>query len=199
MTKTIAFDAIRDLLGAEPPELPKYASILMNLANQFAQGTRPRVVGQMTDLIQEFPGKTLAEWRQWYTERHPNALDDATDKIWRMLCHPKEAMAAIDEGMVRRWTEDVVIVKTFIGLKFQEAILREVATARGTDCRLAEPAEESKGIDGFIGGKPVSIKPTSYKAMAALPESIDYEIIYYDKRRDGLVIEFEEGGGGSGS
>ena len=33
MTKTIAFDAIRDLLGAEPPELPKYASILMNLAN----------------------------------------------------------------------------------------------------------------------------------------------------------------------
>jgi len=50
-----------DVVGSAP-EFPKYSTQLMNLANQNAQGTRPRVVGQMSDLIQEFPGSTLDEW-----------------------------------------------------------------------------------------------------------------------------------------
>jgi len=33
---------------------PKYTSQLINWANQNAQGTRPVVVGQMSDLFQEF-------------------------------------------------------------------------------------------------------------------------------------------------
>jgi hypothetical protein len=36
------------------------------LANQNAQGTRPKVVGQMSELIKEFPGKDVAEWEEWY-------------------------------------------------------------------------------------------------------------------------------------
>ena len=39
---------------------PKYTTQLMNLANQNAQGTRPSVVGQMSELIQEFKGMTCA-------------------------------------------------------------------------------------------------------------------------------------------
>lgn len=31
---------------------PKYTTQIMNLANQNAQGTRPAVVGQMSELIQ---------------------------------------------------------------------------------------------------------------------------------------------------
>ena len=33
---------------------PKYTSQLINWANQNAQGTRPKVVGQMSDLFPEF-------------------------------------------------------------------------------------------------------------------------------------------------
>ncbi len=40
-------------------EFPKYTTQLMNLANQNSQGTRPKVVGQMSDLIQEFDGKKI--------------------------------------------------------------------------------------------------------------------------------------------
>jgi hypothetical protein len=54
-------------------------------------------------------------------------------------------------------------------------------------------------VDGFVGGQPVSIKPASYKAMAALPEMLPCEIIYYEKVKDGLTIEFAEPGeGGQG-
>ena len=37
-------------------EFPKYTSQLMNWANQNAQGTRPVVVGQMSELFPEFLG-----------------------------------------------------------------------------------------------------------------------------------------------
>ena len=50
-------EAIRKYLEIEAPSFPKYVRQIINLANQNAQGTRPRVVGQLTDLIQEFTGK----------------------------------------------------------------------------------------------------------------------------------------------
>lgn len=191
MEITLRFEAIRDLLGLEKLDLPKYTSILLNVANRYGQGTRPRVVGQMSDLIQEFPGRTLQEWQNWYSHRHPNALEEATDKIWQMLGNLKEAMGKIDQDMVRRWAEDLVIVQTFVGLRFQEAILKEVAEARGTDYRLARPDEEAKGIDGYIGGNPVSIKPATYKTMEVLPEEIECEVIYYEKKKNAIVIDFQ--------
>jgi hypothetical protein len=57
---------------------------------------------------------------------------------------------------------------------------------------LAKPDEESKGIDGFIGNRPVSIKPMTYKTKSGLPENIEEPIIYYDKKKDGLSIEFDD-------
>ena len=36
----------------------------------------------------------------------------------------KKAINQIDEKMVKSWVEDLVIDKTFIGLKFQEGILK---------------------------------------------------------------------------
>ena len=36
------------------PEFPKYTSQLINWANQNAQGTRPKIVGQLSDLFPEY-------------------------------------------------------------------------------------------------------------------------------------------------
>jgi len=52
---------IRKHLGSLSPEFPKYTTQLINLANQNVQGTRPKVVGQLSELIQAFPGKRLGE------------------------------------------------------------------------------------------------------------------------------------------
>ena len=45
-------EEITQLLDADVVSFPKYATQLINLANQNAQGTRPEVVGQMSELIQ---------------------------------------------------------------------------------------------------------------------------------------------------
>jgi len=81
----ISFDEIRKYLDIESPEFPKYVAPLINLANRYAQGTRPKVVGQMSDLIQEFEGKTLSEWERWYLRKKPDAIKNATEKILQKI------------------------------------------------------------------------------------------------------------------
>jgi hypothetical protein len=187
----ITNDKITSLLAAESPSFPKYATQIINLANQNSGGTKPKVVGQMSDLIQQFEGNEFKKWEEWYLAQHPNAIQKATEKIVEMVENLKDVMTKIDQEMVERWVRDLVIVKTFVGLKFQEAILKVVADDLKTSYRLAEPEEESKGIDGFIGNQEVSSKPQSYEAKNALPEQILVPIIYYEKMKDGINIYFE--------
>ena len=103
----------------------------------------------------------------------------------------KTTITQIDRPMVESWVKDLVLVKTFIGLRFQEAILRKIAEQKGVSYRASTPDEEARSIDGYIGGLPVSIKPDTYKTMARLPENIGVAFIYYTKQKDGLVLEYD--------
>ena len=91
--------------------------------------------------------------------------------------------------VIEKWVKDLVIVKTFIGVRFQEAILHKVSLLLEKDYKLATPEEESRGIDGFIGEVPVSIKPETYRIKKSLSEKITVRIIYYRKVKDGLTID----------
>jgi uncharacterized protein YukE len=192
MRLKITSDEIRAYLEIEGPEFPKYTAPLMNLANRYAKGTVPAVVGQMNDLIQEFTGKTLAEWEQWYLAKKPDAIRQATEKVVAMLRRLRNAIDQIDEDLVSRWVRDLVIVKTFAGLRFQEAVLKKGAELKGVPYRLANPEEESKGIDGLIGDAAVSIKPETYRGKPELREQIQARIIYYQKVDDGLEVDYGE-------
>jgi len=183
---------IRRYLDIETPEFPKYATQLINLANQNAQGTRPKVVGQMTELIQHFTGKTLEEWERWYSKEKPEAINTAIERILQMVKNLKNAIEKIDKEMVEQWVRDLVIVKTFMGLRFHEAVLKKAAEIKGTNCRLSDFTEESKGIDGYVGDIPVSIKPKTYRVKAALREDIAAKIIYYEKIKNGIEVDYGE-------
>ncbi len=180
---------IRELLQIDSFEFPKYSTQILNLANQNAQATRPKAVGQMSELIQEFPKKSIKEWEKWYLEKYPNALRIATDKIMDMIENFKEVLDQIDKKLIEKWVYDLVIVKTFIGLRFQEAILKRVSKLLNKKYRLASIEEEAKGIDGFIGDTPISIKSKTYKIKKNLSEKIDIKIVYYEKEKDGISID----------
>ena len=51
-------EQIREALDIESPAFPKYVTQIINLANQNAQGTRPKVVGQ--------PGITTLDFQKYY-------------------------------------------------------------------------------------------------------------------------------------
>lgn len=175
---------------------PKYTSQLINWANQNAQGTRPVVVGQMSELFPEFmsSGKdiTIENWRDWYVERYPDAFEKATEKIYVQVQNLRNAIPLIDREMVRQWVEDLVIAKTFNGMYVQKAILASLAERKNTTYRLATPAEEAVGIDGYVGDIPYSVKPDTYKTMGRLSETIAVKMIYYTKTKNGLKIEIED-------
>jgi len=188
----ISNDEVKEYVGAESYDFPKYSSQIMNWANQISQGTRPKVVGQMSDLIQEFPGRSIKEWEEWYLQKKPRAIEDATEKVYEMVENFKEVIQKIDEDMVKDWIRDLVVLKTFTGLKFQEAILKKVSGYLNKKYKFSTPEDESRGIDGYIGDMPVSIKPHTYKAQSlTLSEQIDVKIIYYEKKKTGLVIEYD--------
>src|SRR3989344_6792370 len=184
-------ELIKEISG-EAKQFPKYTTQIINLANQNAQGTRPKVVGQLSELIQKCPHKEYSKWKEWYLQQQPKAIGDATDKVFAMVEELKKAINQIDKEMVKAWVRDLVIDKTFIGLKFQEAILKRVASMKKTTCRLSNPQEESKGIDGYIGKEPVSIKPTTYKTKNMLNEKIDAKFIFYDKKKDGINVDISQ-------
>lgn len=182
---------IKKLSNASQYPFPKYATQIINLLNSNAQGTRPAVVGQMSELIQEFDGKTLEEWIGWYSSKQPDAVKKATDKIFNMYQLMSEAFAAIDRPMIEAWVKDLVYNKTYCGLKFQSAIIAFLASQYNKDWRLADVDEEAQGIDGFVGDTPVQIKSSTYKLEARLAENIEIPIVYYDKKKDGISIEFD--------
>ncbi|MCD8191464.1 MAG: MjaI family restriction endonuclease [Oscillospiraceae bacterium] len=196
MNYTIKNESIESYNESETYGFPKYTSQLINWANQNAQGTRPVVVGQMSELFPEFMKSgmeiTIENWHKWYTEKYPDAFDKATDKIYAQVQNLRNAIPLIDREMVKNWVEDLVINKTFNGLYVQKAILTFLAEKRGTAYRLATPAEESVGIDGYVGDIPYSVKPDTYKTMGRLSETINVKMIYYTKTKNGLKIEVED-------
>ena len=67
------------LLEATPPDFPKYASQIINLANQNSQGTRPKVVGKMSELFVQSKARSLSEWEEWYKVNCPEASANLAD------------------------------------------------------------------------------------------------------------------------
>ena len=102
------------------------------------------------------------------------------------------AVEKIDRNLVKSWVEDLILVKTFAGLRFQEAILKKLSEIKGCEYRLADTYEESQGIDGFVGEEAYSIKPTTYQSKQSLAEEIEVKIIFYEKKSDGIVFEIPE-------
>lgn len=196
MNFTIKNEELVVLNGSATPDFPKYTSQLINWANQNAQGTRPKVVGQLSDLFPEYEAAcdevSINSWRKWYLEKYPDAIENATNKIFAQVENLKEAIKLVDKELVRKWVEDLVITKTYNGLYVQEAILSKIAEKLGKSYRLAFPEEESQGIDGYVGETPYSVKPDTYKTMGRLSEVINVKMVYYTKKKTGLAVEVED-------
>ncbi len=193
---TISNEELKMLSDAKSTNFPKYVPQIINLANQNAQGTRPKVVGQLSDLLpqflQESSDTSIEAWEKWYSQKFPGAIDEATGKISIQLENLKEAIDKIDDSIIKEWVKDLVITKTYTGLNIQELILKKIANEGKRNYRLATTVEESKGIDGYVADKAYSIKPTSYESKNMLNESIEVTMIKYAKEKVGLKITIEE-------
>lgn len=187
-----------DFIGKENPtnSFPKYTTFLINQAARTAQATRPSVVGQMSELIEEFRKDvskvTFSEWEKWYMEKFPDAIELATDKTLEMLNNFDNAMKEIDRELVKEWVRDLTVTKTYTGLLTEKIVIIKVAEEKGEDYKYSSSQDESKGIDGYIGKRAISVKPDTYKNKPHLLENINAEIIFYSKdSQNNLKVEYD--------
>jgi hypothetical protein len=169
-----------------------YIGSVINIANSFSQATRPKHVGQMSELIQQFRNSnyehSVKGWQQYYNDKiGEDKIEIASHKIWDYVQRIKENLGSLTEEDVYEWTHDLIINKTFLGLDIQLSVLKMASNNK--PYRLSTSEEESKGIDGFIDNEPVSIKPYSYKkTFQQGTENIEYKIVYYKNTKNGIVI-----------
>ncbi|GIV40049.1 MAG: hypothetical protein KatS3mg033_1849 [Thermonema sp.] len=71
---------IQGMISDERMHFPKYVPSILNLLNQWTQATRPKNVGQLSELIKQFPGKTPEEWKEWYSQRYPKCYSRSDTK-----------------------------------------------------------------------------------------------------------------------
>ena len=177
------------------PIYPKYTTQIINLANQNAGATRPKNVGQLSEMLPDYIASvynpSVDGWKEFYLERQPDAIDSAVERIWAQVENLKKSMNKIDKDLVRLWTEDLVYNKTFNGLYYQGAILKKIAEVEGKDYRLATPEEEAKNIDGFVGGVAYQIKPASYDFKShEVHEDIPCKIVKYEVKKSGIEVDY---------
>jgi hypothetical protein len=105
----------------------------------------------MSELIEQCPKGTYEQWVKWYSQSMPKAIDEATERVCEMVRNLASAITVIDKPLVRRWVEDLVLTKTFVGFCFQESILKAISARKSVGYRRSTPEEESKFIDGYVG------------------------------------------------
>ncbi len=196
MRLKIKSEKIKEFINYPEKSFPKYSSQILNLANSNSQATRPKNVGQMSELIKQFrnsnPHGSLSDWESWYKSRNLSKIKIATNKISQMVKNLKKSIKNITDELIEIWVEDLIIDKTYLGLNFQDSILEFLSQQFNIVYKQSDPTEESQGIDGYLGDYPISIKPISYKQkIVSKQEKIEVDIIYYIKKERSKDIEIE--------
>jgi hypothetical protein len=181
-----------------PINTPKYTTYLLNPAINLSQSNRPEVVGQMSEIIDEFrtkhPDGTFEDWIEFYFEEYDGErrLEEATEKAVPMVKKMKEAFEQVDKDMTHNYLRDLVLFKTYEGFDIQETILRKLRDIYDAEIERATPDDESRGIDGYVDEQPVSIKPETYPDN--LREEINAPIVYYDenKTNKAMTVDISE-------
>ena len=154
-----------------PVDNPKYTTYLLNPAINLSQSNRPRVVGQMSDIVEEFrkenPDGTFEDWVEFYYNEY-----DGEERL--------------NEAMTHDYLRDLVLFKSYEGFDIEETILRKLGELYDAEISKATAEDESKGIDGYIGEQPVQVKPVSYKDN--LQEQISVPIVFYDENKSNKAM-----------
>ena len=176
------------------PKFKTHMRPFFNYLNKSVQGTIPKVVGELSVIFPEYLRQTkapsIAGWKEWYSKKYPGKIDQSIEKIQHFLDEyfKKEILPTITKEIIGEWVEDLVITKTYQGLLYQKFILEKIANNKKANWKSSTPEEESRGIDGYIGDEPVSIKPISYKMKPELMEKIEVPIIFYEIKNNKIII-----------
>ncbi|NBP59256.1 MjaI family restriction endonuclease, partial [bacterium] len=85
-------------------------------------------------------------------------LIDSGKKLFSMLQKFKDAINSLDEEDCIEYVKEVTYNKSVMGFSYEEIAIETVANYFNLPYRYSTEEEESQGIDGYVGEKPVQVK-----------------------------------------
>lgn len=186
--------------------IPKYAKNTLNYIATNFQATRPKNVGQMSEIIPAFIKMFLEEnnkspkekdWEEFYLKNYPEKYELGLEIMKNNYQKVINDIMKIDEKMIEEWYYDFIINKNFNGFIFEEDIKNDLLK-KGYEIKKSTPEEESRNIDFWIKEKneddfkiKVNIKPSTFDSSHFLKINKDIKIINYKKNGNDLEYWFK--------
>jgi len=175
----------------------KYLEKLFRTFKNDARATRPEVVGQLTDLLEKSSADTYLEWEQYYRENYlkdnPEAVQTAVDSVVNYLEGTiNKRLRETTRDDVRQWIQMLLYYRSPTGMFYESTILNHIADENDMSYIGSSPKEEAEGIDGFLDGQEVQVKPKSYDHGGTNREIPSVPTVVYDVQGNEIYIETEQ-------
>ncbi len=197
--------------------LPKYAAQIFNIISNTGQATRPKVVGQMSEIIPNFINNFYDEkgvypdykdWEQFYLREYVSNYEDGFSKLKEYVSKYEHAMKQIlnNEELAKVWYNKFIFYQNFEGFEFEKIVFEFIKENYGFGkkpfiIRNSTKKEESKNIDFVVANSTndrkllFNSKPSTYSIEAKFT-NISNEIIIVryikDKISDNVLITIEK-------
>ena len=179
---------------------PKYATQLLNVAGQNALCFKADKIGSMKEMWLDFVATgatdTLENWESyWMSKKGDSVLQWSADKLYDKA-HNDMGIQWITPELCRDYIEEVIFNKTHFGMGGEANAIKVAAAYYETDdWRFSTAEEESQGIDGWIKGKPVQVKPADSFKKGHVHNGADTEktlVITYEKKKQACYLHNPE-------
>lgn len=189
LTININSEDVESFIGIKSIEFRIYVPTLLNQINAWSKATNKEHVGHLNELMIRYGKQGYKDWRKCYLRSHKSRIENSTDLVYQKLKKVKQALNSIDHATIKQYIEDLVLVKTYRGFKIQQLIFKRIKVEYGAQFKRASTRDESRGIDGYINTKPVSVKPVSYRRQAKLHDTDDVPIVFYKFKAKCLEVD----------
>jgi len=188
VTITVSEEVIyEDLLEFEWRKYQKgMLGILNNAYNQSCNSGTKRL-GNMSEITSEFDGGSYEDFILFYKSEY-NGKERVAESIGKMATNLVSRIESvggeIDPDDALLWSEKYInymLVNSYRGFMAEEKAIEMVANEMGVDWSVAPPEKESVGIDGYINGQSVQVKPETHTSLDINDYDAELLIVYeYD-------------------
>lgn len=198
MIKLTATD-FKSVVKRDRSSFPLYTKPILNIATQNSKATQVKIVGSMKEQWTEFlatSGRSVDDWEKWYMNNGgQDKIEHATDKLFDMLVKMPLDRKVFTRDLAKQYILDLVINKTHYGMSGEYHAVLAAAQYFGMEYRFSTVEEESQGIDAWIGGYPVQVKPHDSVTMHHVRNGADTEktlVITYEAKKDRCFVHNPE-------
>jgi hypothetical protein len=177
------------LLSGEDFSLPNISIVhLLHLASKELPQKEPDFSDRFAEVYEEKSEGRENEFEAWYEESKKDSLTDTTERMMKVLMMLKKEIHKIHQSDVEDYCRSQLISDSWIGEDAKEGILKKIAMEKHT---LYKTDYTESSIDGYIGGKPVIIRPYQRHHDDIEDEVTQATTIFYKLNSDGVDLYFE--------